>query len=144
MFETDPRGLIGVFSVFVCYCFRDGKRERGRKKLHVPSVCFQVCVYVCVCVYLCVMYKYISTGFKVALRCSVFRGSLVKSPLTPFMWLTLCLSLSLPLHTSAESFISSIFILLTPSSHHQTASQLSYCKSLSQGRTISTYSARRQ
>lgn len=67
------------------------------------SVCFQVHSVCCERLY--VMYKYICTGFKVALRCSAFRRGLVKSPLTPFMWLSLSLSFSLSLTLSLAFYL---------------------------------------
>lgn len=86
------------------------------------SVCFQVHSVCCERLY--VMYKYICTGFKVALRCSAFRRGLVKSPLTPFMWLSLILSLThslarfLSLFLLSRSFPISSFP--SPLSHSQT------------------------
>lgn len=96
--------------------------------LLIMSVCFQVHSVCCERLY--VMYKYICTGFKVALWCSAFRRGLVKSTLTPFMWLSLSLSLLLILSLAHSlTLFLSLFLLSrsfaissfpSPLSHSQT------------------------
>lgn len=96
--------MIGVFHFLPLCAFqiytlkKEGEKEK-RETTRYP------CIFVCLCLH--VMYKFNSAGFQVALWCSVFRGGLAESPLTPFMWLTI----------STESLISSLF---TAQFHSQT------------------------